>query len=237
MSILVSASVLSSDFGRIAEDLAFCQKSGIDRIHIDVMDGHFVPNITIGPVVVSAMRRYTSLPLEAHLMIENPWDYIDMFIDAGADEIGLHIECYGERKDSCLSYGQYPKELKTLNESLLKHDIEKIKSKNKQVCLVINPGTAVELLDPVFDFADCILVMAVNPGFSGQKFMPIVVDKIQHIKQRFEGLIAVDGGINDTTAQFVKEAGANLLITASYFFSSQDPVKAVQLLKQPFLDI
>lgn len=232
MSILVSASVLSSDFGRIAEELSFCQKSGIDRIHIDVMDGHFVPNITIGPVVVSAIRRYTKLPLEAHLMIEHPWDYIDAFIDAGADEIGLHVECYGDRKESCLSYGQYPKEVKNVNIALLKKDIERIKSKNKQVCIVINPGTDVALLNPVFDLVDSVLVMAVNPGFSGQKFMPIALDKIRYIKERFNRAIAVDGGINETTSVMVKEAGANVLITASYFFSSKDPLKAIQLLKQ-----
>lgn len=232
MGILVSASVLSSDFGRIAEDLTFCQKSGIDRIHIDVMDGHFVPNITIGPVVVSAIRRYTKLPLEAHLMIENPWDYIDAFIEAGADEIGLHIECYGERKEFCASYGQYPKEVKNVEIDLLKRDIDKIKSKDRQVCIVINPGTSVELLKPVFDVVDGVLVMAVNPGFSGQQFMPSAIDKIRYIKENFDRFIAVDGGINETTAKAVKEAGANILITASYFFGSKEPVKAIQLLKQ-----
>jgi ribulose-phosphate 3-epimerase len=230
MNIITSASILSADFGKIAEALELCEKSGIGRIHVDVMDGHFVPNITIGPVVVAAVRKYTRLPIEAHLMIENPGDYIDAFIEAGADSIGLHVECYGARRAGCRHYGEYPKEIDALDAEMFKRDVKRIKARGKAACAVINPGTPVEVLDRVLSDIDSVLVMSVNPGFSGQKFMPQALDKIRYIRARFIGEIAVDGGINDATAESVVKAGANVLITASYFFNNTDPKAAARYL-------
>lgn len=229
----ISASILSADFGKLADALKLCEECGVERIHVDVMDGHFVPNITIGPVVTAAVRKYTKLNVEAHLMIENPWDYIDAFIDQGADVIGLQVECYGERRLACREYGQYPKEIDALNAAALLKDIQRIKNRGKEACVVINPGTPVQVLDDVLLAADSFLVMSVNPGFSGQKFMPAALEKISYLRQRFTGDIGVDGGINLQTAPLAVRAGANVLITASYFFGSQDPRGAISALRQP----
>ncbi len=230
-SIEISISILSSDFGKMSEALKLCEDCGVERVHVDVMDGHFVPNITIGPVITAAVRQYTQLSIEAHLMIENPWDYIDAFIDAGADEIGLQVECYGQRRPACLQYGQYPKEIDTLDQEVFLRDVRRIKGRGRKACAVLNPGTPVEVLDGVLAEVSSVLVMSVNPGFSGQKFMPVALDKIRYIRARFQGDIGVDGGINAETAPAVIQAGANILITASYFFSSADPKAAAARLK------
>ena len=229
MKVHVSASILSADFANLERDLRLCERCGVDRIHIDVMDGHFVPNITIGQVVVQAVRRVTKLPVKAHLMIENPWDYIDAFCAAGADSIGLHAECYGERRPACRSYGQYPKEVDVIDVDKARRDILHIKKMGKEACMAINPGT-LQCLDGVLDIVDSVLVMSVNPGFSGQKFMPAVLSKIEDVRRKFKGDIVVDGGINASTAPLVVKAGANVLVTASYFFQSPDANRAVDLL-------
>jgi len=232
-NIIISASILSADFGKLAEAVQLCERSGVGRIHVDVMDGHFVPNITIGPVVTQAVRQYTQLPIATHLMIENPGDYIDSFADAGADIIVVHAECYGERRTACREYGQYPKEIDVLDVEAAIKDIRRIKAKGKQAGMTLNPGTPVEVLAPVLEEVDNILVMSVNPGFSGQKFMASALEKIAWLRARgFKKDIVVDGGVNAATAPAVVQAGANVLVTASYFFSSQDPARAVQGLKE-----
>lgn len=232
MKIEVSASILSADFGKLAEAVQLCERSGVGRIHVDVMDGHFVPNITIGPVVTAAVRRYTKLPIAAHLMIENPADYIDAFADAGADIIVVHAECYGERRQACRGYGQYPKEIDVLDAAKAVADMRRIKAKGKEAGITLNPGTPVQCLQPLLGEADNILVMSVNPGFSGQAFMPSALDKIAWLRaQGFKKDIVVDGGVNAQTAPAIVRAGANVLVTASYFFSSQDPAGAVRGLK------
>ncbi|MBF0388214.1 MAG: ribulose-phosphate 3-epimerase [Candidatus Omnitrophica bacterium] len=236
-NIAVSASLLSADFGRIAEALKLCEASGVERIHVDVMDGHFVPNITIGPAVTAAVRKNTRLAVEAHLMIENPWDYIEDFIKAGADVIGLQVECYGVRRPACRAYGQYPKEIDVLDTAAFRRDMARIKAGGREVCAVINPGTPVAVLDSVLSGAGeapavgSVLVMSVNPGFSGQKFIPEALDKIRYVRARFPGDIGIDGGINAQTAPQAVAAGANVLITGSYFFSSADPRAAAALIK------
>jgi len=231
MKTEVSVSILSADFGKLAEAIALSEKAGVDRLHIDVMDGHFVPNITIGPVVLAAVRKYTNLPIAAHLMIEHPWDYIDDFIDAGADVIGVHAECYGERRASCRGYGQYPKEVDAIDVEMVRRDLQRIKDRGKKACLVINPGTPAECLNRVLGEIDSVLVMSVNPGFSGQKFIPGALSKIQTLRETFDGDIAVDGGINGESAPQVVLAGANVLVTASYFFNSPDPMDVVRSFK------
>ena len=187
MRIEISTSILSADFGKLAEAVQSCERSGVDRIHVDVMDGHFVPNITIGPVVTSAVRAYTRLPIAVHLMIENPSEFIDAFADAGADIIIVHAECYGERRAACRAYGQYPKEIDKLDPCAVLADIRRIKAKGKRAGVTLNPGTPVSCLLPVLSEMDHVLVMSVNPGFSGQKFMPSALDKIAWLRaQGFE---------------------------------------------------
>ncbi|MEI6438007.1 MAG: ribulose-phosphate 3-epimerase [Candidatus Omnitrophota bacterium] len=227
----VSASLLSADFARVADSLKLCEACGVERLHVDVMDGHFVPNITIGPVVTAAARQATKMSIEAHLMIEHPWDYIDAFIDAGADVIGLHVECYGERRAACRGYGQYPKEIDVLDVAAFKRDMARIKAHGREACAVVNPGTPIEVLDGVISEVGSVLVMSVNPGFSGQKFMPAALDKIRYVRARFNGDIGIDGGINAQTAPLAAAAGANIFITGSYFFSSPDPRAAADGLK------
>ncbi|MCK5081820.1 MAG: ribulose-phosphate 3-epimerase, partial [Candidatus Omnitrophica bacterium] len=198
--------------------------------HVDVMDGHFVPNITIGKIIVEAIRPITGLPIEVHLMIENPWRYIDDFADAGADIISLHAECYGLRRAHCKEFDQYPKEVDTIDIEKARKDILRIKDKEKKALMVLNPGTPVCFGDLLKEL-DGVLIMSVNPGFAKQKFMPEVLPKIQELCETFGGDIAIDGGINESTAPLAVEAGANILATASYFFGAKDQKEAIEYLK------
>ena len=229
--IQVSASILCADFCKLGDEIKKVEDAGVDIIHVDVMDGHFVPNITIGPIIVETIRPLTKLPLEAHLMIENPWMYIDKFIDAGADVISLQVECYGERKQACREFGQWPKEVESIDIPRIKEDISRIHARVKKVFMVINPGTPL-CLGPLVEDIDGVLIMSVNPGFANQKFMPIVMPKIQQLRDVFDGDIAVDGGINNFTAPEAVKAGANILATASYFFGSNNPKEVVKDLKK-----
>jgi ribulose-phosphate 3-epimerase len=228
-TIEVSASILAADFANLAYEITRSQVAGIDHFHIDVMDGHFVPNLTIGPLIIKAIRPFTKLPLEAHLMIEHPWDYIESFAKAGADIIQIHVECYGNRRKACSQYGQWPKEIETIDKTLLTRDLKKIRALGKKAYIAFNPGTP--LFKEILPECDGVLVMSVNPGFAGQKFIPSVLSKIKELKTSFKGVIAIDGGINAQTAPEVINAGAQLLITGSYFYSAANPKKAVDLLK------
>jgi len=228
--IQVSASILCADFSKLAQEIKRSEDAGVDRFHIDVMDGHFVPNITIGPILVGAIRPHTKLPLEAHLMIEHPWDYIDAFIDAGADIIQIQVECYGERRAACRDYGQYPKEVDSIDAARLRKDLLRIKQRGKKAFVVINPGTPL-CIDGVLDVIDGVLIMSVNPGFAKQKFITAVLPKIQELSRTFKGDIAIDGGVSAETAPDAVKAGAHILITASYFYGAQDPAEAVERLK------
>lgn len=239
--VQVSASILSADFSCLNKALERCHSSGIDSLHLDIMDGHFVPNISFGPVVIKALRPLTKLPMDAHLMIENPgWDarpsnradwYIEEFAKAGADIITVHAECFGKLKPHCAGPGKFPKEIESLDEARLLSVIRQIKSFGKKAGLAFNPGSPMCATDKILKELDEVLIMSVNPGFSGQGFMPEALPKISQLRQIFEGDIRVDGGINDKTAPDAVKAGANILVTASYFFGAQDPAKAVQILK------
>lgn len=230
MSIKIAASILSCDFVHLSDEIKKCEDSGIDFLHIDVMDGHFVPNITIGPVVVEAIRPLTRLPIDAHLMIENPFMYIDKFIDAGSDIITLHAECYGKLRKQSDGLGKFPKEIDKLDVSKLIKDVLAIKNRNKKVGLTLNPGTPL-CIEEVLEELDKVLIMSVNPGFAGQKFMPEVLPKIKALRQIFNKDIEVDGGINQETAPLAVKAGANILATASCFFSAKEPLELVRALK------
>lgn len=229
-SIQVSASILCADFSKLASEIKRSEEAGVDRFHIDVMDGHFVPNLTIGPMIVSAIRPHTKLPLEAHLMMEHPWDYIDAFADAGADIIQIQVECYGERRAACRSYGQYPKEVDSIDSERLRKDLQRIQQRGKKAYAVINPGTPL-CIGKVLDVLDGVLIMSVNPGFAKQKFNSAVLSKITELAPKFRGDIAIDGGINQETAPQAVQAGAHVLITASYLYGSADLAKTVQTLK------
>ena len=194
-------SILSADFARLADEVAAAERGGGTTIHVDVMDGHFVPNITLGPPVVQSLRKHTGLPLDCHLMIENPDNFIPAFAEAGADWIGVHFE-------ACRH---------------LHRTIELIASHGMKPGVVLNPATPVDLLIPVLPMLHHVLVMSVNPGFGGQKFIPYSLTKIRQLREMRAAMglsyrIEVDGGIaHDTIAQVV-EAGAELLVAGSAVF-------------------
>lgn len=229
-SIQISASILSCDFNHLKDEIKKCEDSGVDMIHIDVMDGHFVPVISIGMQIVEAVRRITHLPIDTHLMIENPSAHIDHFIKAGSDLVSLHAECYGERREGCREYGQFPKEIDQINVDDARRDILKIKEAGKKAMMVLNPGTPL-CLESLTKDLDGVLMMSVNPGFSGQQFNPAALPKIEELRKNFDGDISIDGGVNAQTAPQAIKAGANILATASYFFGAADPKEAVQYLK------
>ena len=227
--IEISASILAADFANLASEIKRSEEAGVDRFHMDCMDGHFVPNLTIGPVIIQAMRPHTKLPIEAHLMIEHPWDYIESYAVAGADIIQIQVECYGKRRATCKEYGQWPKEVDAIDTEALRRDLRKIRGFGKKAFVVINPGTP--LFKEILPDCDGVLVMSVNPGFAGQKFIPSVLAKAQELKSIFKGDIAIDGGINAQTAPEAVKAGAHVIITASYFYSASNPKDIVRSLK------
>src|SRR3989338_5410571 len=181
MRIKVSPSILSADFSCLDKEIKKAEDAGVDMFHIDIMDGHFVPNITIGPVVVKHIRKVTKLPLDVHLMIENPQGFIDPFVSAGSNMITVHIETISKN-----------------NIKLLK---KKLKSRGVKLGVSLNPGTPLEKIKGVLDLVDLVLVMSVNPGFSGQGFIKESVPKIKELRSIFSGDIAVDGGINLESAK------------------------------------
>lgn len=211
MDLKVAPSILSADFSRLSEELAAIRAAGADLVHVDVMDGHFVPNITIGPVVVKDIRRATRLPLDVHLMIENPGAFIEAFAKAGADMLTIHIETVSKRG---------------LEEIKAKLDGYKIK-----LGISLNPATPLSRITPVLGMADFVLVMSVNPGFGGQEFIENALPKISQLRGRFKKDIAVDGGINERTAARVLAAGANVLAAGSYIFKSDSYRKAIRRLR------
>jgi ribulose-phosphate 3-epimerase len=200
-------SILSADFTRLGEQVRDAEAGGAQRIQIDVMDGHFVPNITMGPLTVEAVRRSTQLPLEAHLMITNPQDYIEIFAKAGADVIIVHQEVCPH----------------------LHRVIQQIKATGKKAGVALNPSTPVFMLDDILSLLDMVLVMTVNPGFGGQDFIPETLPKIARLRQminasNFQCDIEVDGGIHEGTVPQVVRAGANLLVAGSAVYNNRESV-------------
>lgn len=213
--ICVAPSILSADFSMLGKAAADMQKFGADILHIDVMDGHFVPNITIGPVVVKSLRRWASIPFDVHLMISRPLDYIDVFAGAGADVISFHPEA----------------------ESDVRETIKKIKEKGVKPALAIKPATAASSIFPYLDELYMVLVMTVEPGFGGQSFMTDMLDKIRQVKAEIDrrGLkvnIEVDGGISPETAPLVAKAGANWLVAGSAVFNADSPKDMIERLRK-----
>jgi ribulose-phosphate 3-epimerase len=211
MQIKVAPSILSADFGCLAQEIKRVEDAGCDMLHIDVMDGHFVPNITIGPVVVKYIRKVSKLPLDVHLMIENPEEFIDSFLTAGSDMITIHIE--------------------TISASGFRLQAARLKKKKIKVGISLNPDTPLERIMPLLKYVDFVLIMSVNPGFSGQGFIPSVLPKIRKLRSIFKGDISVDGGVNGKVASRLIRAGANILASGSYIFGAKNVRSAIERLR------
>lgn len=210
----IAPSILSADFAKLGEEITAVEKAGADYIHVDVMDGHFVPNITIGPLIVEAIRPVTKLPLDVHLMIDNPDQYIEAFAKAGADYITVHVE-------ACRH---------------LHRTIHHIKSFGIKAGVVLNPATPVNTIEHILKDIDMVLLMSVNPGFGGQKFIPEVLPKIRRVKEMADSIgkdleIEIDGGVNSETAKLCVEAGANVLVAGSAIYDQEDYAAAISLIR------
>jgi ribulose-phosphate 3-epimerase len=206
----IAPSILSADFARLGEEIKAVEAAGADWIHADVMDGHFVPNITFGPLIVEAVRRVTPLPIDVHLMIENPDNYIADFAKAGASYISVHIE-------SCAH---------------LNRSVQLIRECGARPGVVLNPSTPLQNLDWILNDIDYVLIMSVNPGFGGQKFIANTLDKIRDLRQIIQSrnlhtMIEIDGGVNEKTIPAIADAGVDIFVAGSAIFGSQDYIETI----------
>ncbi len=207
----IAPSILSADFSRLGQEIKAVQNAGADWIHVDVMDGHFVPNLTIGPLVVQAVKQATSLPLDVHLMIENPDQFIPDFVKAGADLVSVHVEACPH----------------------LNRTVNRIKDLGADAGVVLNPSTPLTAIEWIIEFVDLVLVMSVNPGFGGQSFIPNSIQKIANLRKMIDErnqatLIEVDGGVSQTTIEAISLAGADVFVAGSAIFESTDYKETIE---------
>jgi len=210
----LSVSILSADFGRLAEETRMVEQAGADWIHVDVMDGHFVPNLTVGPDVVRAIRRATTLPLDVHLMMDNPELYLEVFVDAGADWLGVHVEAAVH----------------------LERLVQRIKDLGAKAAVTLNPATPLASLEVILPEVDMVLLMTVNPGFSGQKLLPGVLPKIRRLRQMIDQLglpvlLEVDGGVNRDTIEALVATGAEVFVSGSGIFNEDGIAENIRFFK------
>ncbi|HHU78809.1 MAG: ribulose-phosphate 3-epimerase [Caldicoprobacterales bacterium] len=213
--IQIAPSILAADFSRLGEEVALMERGGADWIHIDIMDGHYVPNLSFGPMVVKAIRPVTKIPFDVHLMMDNPMEYVDEFIEAGADSITIHAEVLPH----------------------LHRSINYLKKKGVGAAVALNPSTPLNFLDYVLQDLDMVLLMTVNPGFGGQSFIPAMLDKIKRLKEMIEALqskaiIQVDGGISLKNIRQAAEAGASCFVAGSSVFSASDPAAMISQMRK-----
>ena len=211
----IAPSILSADFSKLGEEVKAVEQAGADYIHIDVMDGHFVPNITIGPIIVKAVKGVTKLPLDVHLMISNPDDFIDDFLQAGADILTVHAEA-----------GYH-----------LHRSLQHIRKVGAKPAVSLNPASPLSMIEYVLDDLDMVLLMSVNPGFGGQDFIPEVIPKIERVREMIDkrGLnieLEVDGGIGPETINRVSSAGANVFVAGSAIYHSDDYAETIRLMRE-----
>jgi len=208
----IAPSILSADFSNLERDIKMVESAGAHLLHIDVMDGHFVPNITMGPVVVKAINKVASIPLDVHLMIENPGDYIDSFIDAGADYVTVHVEAAPH----------------------LHRVLQKIRERGVKTGVSLNPHTPLSSIEEVLDDLDLILIMSVNPGFGGQGFIPNTLDRLRRLKKMLIAHnadhieVEVDGGIKLDNIKEISDAGTDIFVSGSGIFGVEDPVNEIK---------
>jgi len=211
----IAPSILSADFAHLAEEIRKVEEAGADMIHVDVMDGHFVPNFTIGPPIVRAIRKVTRLPLDVHLMMTNPDDFIPDFIKAGSDYLTVHVE-------TCPH---------------LHRTIQSIKENGVKAGVTLNPATALSLVEPILPFVDLLLIMSVNPGFGGQSFIPQVLDKVREARRMIDEMklsveLEVDGGLKVDNVGAIAQAGADIFVAGSAVFHSKDYKETLEKMRQ-----
>jgi ribulose-phosphate 3-epimerase len=220
VAAVLAPSILSADFARLGAEIELVEAGGAAMVHVDVMDGRFVPNISIGPAVTAAVRKATRLPLDCHLMIEEPGRYVDAFVDAGADMVSVHVEA----------------------ERHLQRTLSRIRELGAKAGVVLNPATPLAALEDVLPDADFVLLMSVNPGFGGQRFIPRVVDKMRRLREtidtaRLDTRIEIDGGVTLANLDEVASAGADIVVAGSAVFGTDDPLAATQTMVRRLAEI